>query len=100
MSNGNSIFSLAFWKFSAEQAVHGAAGAVVTALAAAGVGGDNVPWYGVLTAAGIGGLTSLALSLSSQAVPGTLPASFIPAPAKSAAKKTAHKAAPHDPGRA
>lgn len=73
------LFSADFWQRTFTQSVHTAAGAALTPLATEGLGLlHNVPWYAVASAAAIGGIISLLLSLASVKVPGTEPASYVP----------------------
>jgi ABC-type branched-subunit amino acid transport system permease subunit len=73
------LFTADFWQRTFSQAVHTAAGAAVTPLATQELGMlHSVPWYAIASAAAIGGLMSVLLSLASIKVPGTVPASFVP----------------------
>ncbi|MGV7669164.1 holin [Mycobacterium kansasii] len=73
------LFTLDFWQRTLTQALHSAAAAAVTPLANRELDLiGSVPWYSVGSAAAIGALVSLLLSVASARVPGTLPASFLP----------------------
>lgn len=79
------LFQVSFWQATIAQVVHSAAGGALAALAVGGVGAADpqshvsVPWWGLFMGAVVGGLTALLLALSSSLVPGTGPASFLPA---------------------
>lgn len=86
------LFTIAYWKVVLTQLIHAAAGSAVGVLSTAGVGhaeGVSVPWWGVLTAAGFGGLMSLLLSLAGSVTPGTAGPTFLPAGKPRATKKPA-----------
>ncbi|MGV7585216.1 holin [Mycobacterium kansasii] len=73
------LLTLDFWQRAITQALHSAAAAALTPLANRELDLiGSVPWYSVGSAAVIGALMSLLLSVASARVPGTLPASFIP----------------------
>lgn len=73
------LFSSNFWQRAFSQAVHSAAAGALTPLATQELRMLNsVPWYAVASAAALGALMSLLLSLVSVKVPGTVPASFVP----------------------
>jgi hypothetical protein len=88
------IFTTTFWQATIAQVVHAAAGGALTAWGIGAVGATDpathvsVPWWGLFMGAVIGGLTALLLALSSNLVPGTGPATFLPeqTPAKVAAR--------------
>jgi hypothetical protein len=68
-----------FWQRTFSQAIHSAAAGALTPLATQELRMLNsVPWYAVASAAALGALLSLLLSLASVKVPGTVPASFVP----------------------
>lgn len=82
------IFTVTFWQVTVAQVVHSAAGGALTALGIGGIGvvdpstHFNVPGYGVLIGAGIGGLTALLLALAGKANPESPPGALfnIPGP--------------------
>ena len=69
-----------FWIRAATQAIHTIAGAAIGILTSEGISTlHDVPWQGLATSAFIGGAVSLLGSIASVPVPGTVPASFLPA---------------------
>lgn len=83
------LFTVTWWETASAQVIHAAAGGAVGALASAGLGtiGD-VPWYGVLSAAVLSGLTTLLLALAGKANPNSGPATAI-VPTPQAVKRAA-----------
>lgn len=81
------LFTVTFWQTTIAQVVHSAAGGALTALTLSGVSAADpaahvsVPWWGLLMGAAVGGASALLLALSSQAIPGSGPATFLPAQA-------------------
>lgn len=75
----DAIWTGEFWERAFSQSLHAAAGAAIGPLASLELTTlHSVPWQAVATSAMVGGIVSLLASLSSQGVPGTQPASFIP----------------------
>jgi hypothetical protein len=73
------LFTRDFWLRTFTQAVHAAAGAAVGILGSEGVQTlHSLPWEAVATSAVFGAAMSVLASLSSQAAPNTMPASFLP----------------------
>ncbi len=75
------LFTREFWLRTLTQAIHASAGAAVGILGSEGVRTlHSLPWEAVATSAVFGGLLSVLASLSSQAIPNTTPATFLPKP--------------------
>lgn len=93
----NELFTVTWWETAAAQVIHAAAGGALSVLGAHGLGliGD-VPWYGVLSAAGLSGLVALLLALAGKVNPDSGPATlFVPTPkAVKLAEQRATKPAP------
>lgn len=74
------LFTRDFWVRTFTQAIHASAGAAVGILGSEGVQTlHSLPWQAVATSAVFGAVLSVLASLSSQAVPNSPPASFVPA---------------------
>jgi hypothetical protein len=73
------LFTGDFWMRSSSQAIHAAAGAAIGPLASLEISTlKSLPWQAIATSALVGALVSLFASLSSQGIPGSAPASFLP----------------------
>lgn len=73
------LFTGEFWMRSATQMIHAAAGAAVGPLALKEIHNLRcLPFDDLLTSATVGALVSLLASISSQGVPGTATATFMP----------------------
>lgn len=90
-----------YWRALFERAVRAGSASALGMLGSDAIGAiSDVPWYGVLSAAGIGALTSALLSLSSEVRDGTAPASFLkPAPVRKPRKRTGRTGPTEDPQR-
>lgn len=89
------MWTRAYWALVAEKGIRAGAAGALAVLGTGHIAGYSVPWQGLLYGAGIGALTSILSSLSSSAVPGTLPTSFLPARLLSAPRKPAHELRAH-----
>lgn len=78
-------FAPSFWRNTVNHIIFGAATNAMNAWILGGIGSVDkdthlsIPGWGVAAAAGAGAILALLLSLLGQALPGTPPASFVPA---------------------
>lgn len=78
MSNGDSIWTGAFWKSAAERAVRATAFAASGVIASAGTGLIETDWLGVVSTAGMAGVLSVLFSIGGNAATGNGPALVAP----------------------
>lgn len=75
----DAIWTAEFWERTFSQSVHAAAGAAIGPLASLEISTlHSLPWESIATSALAGAAISLLASLSSQGVPGSAPATFLP----------------------
>ncbi|OBL08218.1 hypothetical protein A5646_12845 [Mycobacterium sp. 1245499.0] len=94
-------FSITFWRAALNHVIYGAAIGASNSWILGGVGSVDsdthlsIPGWGVAAGALSGAILAFILAIVGQAVPGTPPTSFVPAPAvKSARARRPRKAAP------